>query len=230
MRWRTPRREGTSTLLDRIHVELLFCSPASFGRRHQVRAGRANCLQEHGAMTIVQAAVVVEAALIALLLLLQFRRPRAGRASATSKAPANASIESSKLVHGHFGFSRASAADATSAHHSDACPEQPSSGELSGPRQSLRQSWGAVRARLAMIFAQRIRRVASRRGAQDGREEPWVNMPDRPAKQHDNCSAMSNCAARWSCCHSPFWCRISIARSCWPIRERKSCLAMVKMS
>ncbi|MCY0853863.1 sensor histidine kinase [Cupriavidus sp. D39] len=131
-------------------------------------------------MTIVQAAVVVEAALIALLLLLQFRRPRAGRASATSKAPANASIESSKLVHGHFGFSRASAADATSAHHSDACPEQPSSGELSGPRQSLRQSWGAVRARLAMIFAQRIRRVASRRGAQDGREEPWVNMPDRP--------------------------------------------------
>ena len=31
-----------------------------------------------------------------------------------------------------------------------------------------------------MIFAQRIRRVASRRGAQDGREEPWVNMPERP--------------------------------------------------
>lgn len=117
-------------------------------------------------MTIVQTAAVLEAALIALLLMLQFRRARDRQAPATRDAPINPGPGAARPPHRPFpltfDFLRARVtrvANATREQQAAGAPaEQPCPREAPGSRQYWRQSWRPIRARLAA--AERFRRIA----------------------------------------------------------------------
>ena len=131
-------------------------------------------------MTLIHAAVVLEAAVIALLLVvLQFRRLRVHHASANSDTPVKSSVESSKPARWHFGFSRIHADGAKGEHLSPAVPsDPPGSDDVHGLRQFLQQRRRPIRAHLGILFAGPSRRTASRHWTQHDRDELWGDVRD----------------------------------------------------
>ncbi|MHA7679679.1 two-component system sensor histidine kinase NtrB [Cupriavidus sp. PET2-C1] len=116
-------------------------------------------------MTIIRTAALLEAALIALLLLLlllQLRRTRANGASATSAGATHPARR-------RFEFLHARTADATWDYQAEDSPAgQPQPGKGPRFRQSWRQGWRPIRARLAMLSPGRVQRSAVCREPREG--------------------------------------------------------------
>ena len=130
-------------------------------------------------MTIVHTAAVLEAALIALLLMLQFRRARHRQAPAATDAPITPALGTTKPPHRPFAFNflRTRVANATwEQQATGSSAEQPCPREAPGSRQSWRQSWRPIRARLTAAGG--FRRTAAHHEPHEALAEARGDLPE----------------------------------------------------
>ncbi|MDW3684308.1 PAS domain-containing sensor histidine kinase [Cupriavidus sp. CV2] len=144
-------------------------------------------------MTIIRTAALLEAALIALLLvllLLQIRRARAKGASASGDGASKPGLGASSPARRRFEFLPRTTG-ATWDYEAEGSPAgQPHPGESQRFRQSWRQGWRPIRARLAILSPGRVQRTAvchePRDGPQDARGDAQEAFRDATrALQHD---------------------------------------------